>query len=194
LISKNKSEIIEIAREVFEPFFQMCEGVYVTRGTQAHTGLQAEYEELFASNFDNTIRNPETNRFTWWHLPLILDGVRIDACHHPRGGGGGARPQNSQSGVDRIAADTLFFYANNREAPPHLVIRSHLHGYRDSYDAFATRAIITPPMSLLTPYPRRLGINFSEDVGAVLIYCDNSEYFVEPLKYPVRKPEWQTIP
>jgi hypothetical protein len=194
LISQNKEEARKMAIDVLEPFFAMCKGVWVDRGTEAHTGEQAQYEESIAANFDNTIKNPETGNYSQWHLPLELDGVKIDACHHPRGGGGGARPMNSQSGVDRIASDTLFFYANKRELPPHLVIRSHLHGYRDSYDAFATRAIITPPMSLLTAYTYRLGINFAEDVGAVLIYCDNGEYFVEPLRYPVRKPEWQTTP
>lgn len=191
VITKNQEEAIEIATDVFEPFFEMCKGVYVIRGTEAHVGKSAQAEEAFAANFDNTIRNPETNRASWWHLPLELDGVRLDICHHPRAGSG--RPMNSQSGVDRIASDTLFNYANDGDVPPHLVIRSHLHGYRDSHDAFRTRAIITPPMSLLTSYGYRIGVNVSNPVGAIIIFCDDGWYHVEPLLYPVRKTEWQTL-
>jgi len=192
LITQNQERAVEMGVEVFEPFFQMCTGVYVMRGTQAHTGEQAQAEEALAQNFDNTIRNDETGRASWWHLPLVFDGVLMDICHHPRGGGTG-RPMNSQNGIDRIASDTLFLYANNGDVAPHLVVRSHLHGYRDSGNAFRTRAIITPAMSLLTSFTHRIGINFSEDVGVVLIHCHNGEYEIEPLKYPVRRTQWQIL-
>lgn len=192
LITRNNEEARQATIDVLEPFFNLCKSVYVTRGTEAHVGEQAQWEESVASNFDNVIRNPDTGRASWYHLPLDFDGVRLDICHHPRGGGSG-RPMNKQAGVNRIASDVLFEYANDGERVPDLVIRSHLHGYRDSYDAFRTRAIITPPMSLLTAYTYRLGINRSEKVGAVLIYCNHGEYFVEPLLYAVRKAEWQTL-
>ena len=191
LISKNDADILKIATETWEPFFDMCNGVYVTRGTEAHVGLNAKFEEMLAGNFTNTMRDEETGRASWWYLPLELDGVKMDICHHPRAGSG--RPMNSQAGVDRIASDTLFNYANDGQVPPHLVIRSHLHGYRDSRDAFRTRAIITPAMSLLTAFTYRIGINWSGDVGAILIYCDAGRYHVEPLLYPVRKPTWQIL-
>jgi hypothetical protein len=190
-ITRNPEEIRTMAIETFEPFFAMCRGVWVTRGTEAHTGKSAHYEETFAANFTNTMRDEETGRASWWYLPLELDGVRMDIAHHPRAGSG--RPMNSQSGIDRVASDTLFTYANDGEVPPQLVIRSHLHGYRDSRDAFRTRAIITPAMSLLTSYVYRIGINVSQPVGAIMIYCDKGRYFVEPLLYPVRKQAWQVV-
>jgi hypothetical protein len=191
VITKNQEEAIRIGVEVFEPLVEMSKGIYVIRGTEAHAGKSAQAEEAFASNFDNTIRNPETGRASWWYLPLEFDGVRMDIAHHPRAGSG--RPMNSQSGIDRVASDTLFTYANDGEIPPHLVIRSHLHGYKDSHNAFRTRAIITPAMSLLTSYVYRIGINVSMPVGAVLIYCHEGKYHVEPLLYPVRKTTWQIL-
>jgi hypothetical protein len=189
LISKNQEEAISYGVEVFEPLMQMCKGVYVVRGTEAHVGKQAQAEEAFAKNFTNVIRSNETGNASRYWLPLELDGVRMDIAHHPRAGSG--RPMNSQSGIDRVASDTLFNYANDGEVPPHLVIRSHLHGYRDSRDAFRTRAIITPAMSLLTSYVYRIGINVSQPVGAIIIYCDEGKYHVEPLLYPVRKAQWE---
>lgn len=171
---------------------QMCKGVYVIRGTEAHVGKQAQVEEAFAGNFDNVIRNSD-GRASRWYLPLELDGVRMDITHHPRGGVGG-RPMNRQNGINRIASDALFEYANDGEALPHLVIRSHLHGYKDSLDTFRVRAIITPAMSLLTSYAYRIGINVSNPVGALIIYCHEGKYHVEPLLYPVRKTEWEITP
>ena len=192
IISRNDAEATRMACDVFEPFFKMCKGVFVMRGTEAHVGLQAKAEETLARNFDNTIQDTETGNYSRYWMQLDFDGVRMDICHHPRGAGSG-RPMNSQSGVDRIASDTLFGYANEGKVPPHLVIRSHLHGYRDSNNAFRTRAIITPAMSLLTAFTHRIGINMSQPIGAILIYCDAGRYFVEPLTYKVREPEWTII-
>jgi hypothetical protein len=190
VITQNETEAVNMAVEVFEPLFAMAKGVYTIRGTEAHAGPSAKAEEAFAGNFDNTIRT-DTGRASWWHLPLVFDDVKMDIMHHPRAGSG--RPMNSQSGIDRVASDTLFNYANNGETPPDLVIRSHLHGYRDSRDAFRTRAIITPAMSLLTSFVYRIGINVSQPVGAILIYADAGRYHVEPLLYPVAKTEWQVV-
>jgi hypothetical protein len=192
VISKNQTEAVEIACDVYEPFFDICKGVYVTRGTRAHVGLSAQAEEAFAKNFDNTIPNPDTGNHTYEWLPLEFDGVRMDICHHPQAGAGG-RPMNKQAGVNRVASDTLFDYANKGKLPPHLVIRSHLHAYRDSYDAFRTRAIITPAMSLLTEFVYRIGINTSERIGGMLIYADSERYHVEPLLCPVAEQSCQIL-
>jgi hypothetical protein len=192
VITINREEAGRIAQETYEPFFERCKGVFVTRGTEAHTGLSATAEETLAANFTNTIRNPDTNRASWWWLPLELDGVPMDICHHPKGGGSG-RPMNRLAGIMRIASDTLFEYADAGKVPPQLVIRSHLHGYRDSKDAFRTRAIITPAMSLLTAHTHRIGINASEPIGGLLITCHEGKYHVEPLLTPVRPQSWMVL-
>lgn len=192
LISKNQTEAIGMAVEVWEPFFQMAKNVYVTRGTTAHVGMSAQGEEAFAQNFDNVVIDEDTNSHTWRFLPLILDGVRMDIMHHPKGGSGG-RPQNRMGGVMRLASDAEFQYADAGEVPPHLVIRSHLHGYVDSRDAFRTRAIITPALSLLTEYTYRIGVTESNPIGGILIYCDNGEYEVEPLLRKVPRKQWQIM-
>lgn len=192
VISKNQTEAEQMAEDVFEPMFDMCKGVFVMRGTRAHVGLSAQSEEAFAKNFTNTIPDSETGNYSRDFMLLEMDGVSMDVSHHPRGGGGG-RPMNKQSTVNAIASDTVFMYGNKRKPAPHLAIRSHLHIYRDSYDAFATRAIITPAMSLLTEHTYRIGINMSEPIGAILIYCDAGKYFVEPLKYEVAEPQWTIL-
>ena len=192
VITVNREEAVRVAQDTYEPFFERCKGVFVTRGTEAHTGLSATAEEAIAANFTNVIRNPDTDRASWWWLPLELDGVRFDIAHHPRGGSG-ARPQNKYNGVIRIASDAIFEYGNDGLVPPHLVVRSHLHGYRDSRNMFRTRAIITPAMSLLTAHTHRIGINASEPIGGLLITCHEGKYHVEDLTTKVRKQSWMIL-
>lgn len=192
LITHNTTEAVQIAVDVFTPFFEMAHSVYVVRGTTAHVGKSAQGEEALARNFDNTVPDPDSNSQTWRSLLLECEGVRLDIMHHPPSNGGG-RPMNSQSLIARIAADTLFQYANRGKLPPHFVVRSHLHGYRDSGNSFRTRAIITPALSLLTEYAYRIGINESEPIGAILIYCENGQYEVEPILRKAPERSWQIL-
>lgn len=192
VISPSQEKAIEIANSALTPFFELCKGVYVVRGTEAHTGPSAQAEEAIAINFDNSIKNTEANTSSWWHLPLIFDGVKMDIAHHPRGGNSG-RPSGRQNLVNRMAHDTFFEYAEEGERPPDLVIRSHLHGYLDSFGAYKTRAIITPAFSLLTAYERRIGINKDNDVGMIMITCDNGEYELKPIRHKVPRPQWVSL-
>lgn len=192
VISRNETTAVKIATDVFEPLFEMCKGVYVVRGTEAHVGAQAKAEEAFAANFDNTVTDTETGRASWQYLLLDVEGVKLDIAHHPKGGGSG-RPMNRNAGVMRLASDALFEYADAGQALPDLLIRSHLHGYRDSYDAFKVRAIITPAMSLLTSYVHRLGINQSQPVGALMVTCWDKQYRVDKFLYDVQRPQWTTL-
>lgn len=192
VITRDRTEIKNIAHDVLLPLVEMCEGLYFLRGTEAHTGLNSTVEESLAETFDNVVENKETGKKTWWHLPLDFCGVKMDIMHHPKTGGTG-RPQNSQTGVDRLASDTLFQATNERYDIPDLVIRSHLHGYKDSKDAFRTRAIITPAFTLLNAHGFRLGLSHDGELGCVLIHCDNGEYEVEPITRKPRKQKWQVV-
>lgn len=189
MVSRNPEIAVDGAQEVLAPFVQMCKSVYFVRGTEAHVGKSGWAEGLVANNFDNAAKCEETGRKTWWHLPLELEGVRMDISHHPSGNGGG-RPMNSQGAVDRLASDALFKYANSGEKPPDLVIRAHIHHYLDSRDAFLTRAIILPSFCLLGAYTRRLNINEAARVGCVLVYCDRGRYEIEPILYEPKRAQW----
>ena len=190
LITKDKARIVGYMNDVYDPIFQMSKGVWVVRGTEAHVGCNGELEEAMASNFKNTIKDDDL--FSWKSLFLNLEGVTLDIMHHPPSNGGG-RPMNRGAIVDRLASDTLFQYANNGEIAPRIVVRSHLHGFMDSDGVFWTRGIITPPLSLLTPFNFRSGINRENSLGCVLIHCHNGEYEIEPIVKKARKPQWQVV-
>jgi len=189
IISRDISTSTGIGIEAIEPFTRLCKKVYFVRGTEAHAGKGAEAEEIVARDFDHAVKCPDTKKSSWWHLLLEVDGVRLDIAHHPSASGGG-RPFNSQSPIHRLASDTLFNYANRGETPPDLVIRSHVHRYLDSRDAFRVRAIITPPFTLLGAYARRIGINEEPQLGCIVIHCSGGKYEVEPILYTPRRQQW----
>ena len=189
IISRDEATITTIGSEVIDPLAKLCKKMYFVRGTEAHVGKGGSAEELIASDFDNAVVCPDTKKKSWWHLLLDLDGVRFDIAHHPQSGGSG-RPMNTQSAIDRLASDTLFNYANRGEQPPDLVIRSHIHKYLDSQNAFRVRAIITPPFTLLGAFARRLGISDEPQLGAIVIHCSGGTYEVEPILYQPRRPQW----
>jgi len=192
LITRNKSSIVAMTTDLITPLIDMSDGVFFVRGTMAHTGKSGELEELIAQNFDNTISNPDTEAKSWYWLPLKVEGVRMDISHETNGGGG--RPFNRFSSIDRLASDTVFSYANDRkEDPPHLVIRGHIHQYKDSFSHFRTRAITLPAWTLATEYVNKIAPGALADIGAVLIHCSAGNYEVEAIKYEPRKRRYFTV-
>jgi hypothetical protein len=189
IITRNIETAVRGAISVLEPLAQISNKMYFVKGTEAHVGESGFSEASVAGNFDNAIPDPATKQPAWWHLLLDVDGVRMDIAHHPRGGSGG-RPQNSQAVVDRLASDTLFEYANDGLEIPNLVIRAHIHQYKDSHDAFRVRAFIVPPFRYIEAYTRRIGITMQARVGCVLVYCDKGQYEIEPIIYEPKRPQW----
>lgn len=182
MITRNSATIKTLAIDVLEPAVKLSAGIFVVRGTEAHTGKSGEMEESLALDL-NANRCPETNTASWYHLKIDVEGVKLDISHHPRGNGGG-RPFNRYSMIDALASDTVFTYSNDlRQEPPHLAIRAHIHAYKDSYDHFRTRAITLPCFTLATSFINRIAPGAIADVGAVLIHCSAGHYEVEPLRY-----------
>jgi hypothetical protein len=193
LITRNKATLLRHAAEVLDPLVKMSAGLYFKRGTEAHSGNSGEWEEELALDL-GAAQCPETNTASWWSMRYEVEGVRFDTAHHPRSNGGG-RPQNRFSMIDALASDTVFSYANDRrEEPPDLVIRSHIHTYKDSYDHFRTRAITTPCWSLFTAHTYRTGIAPTlPDIGGILIHCSAGRYEVDVIRYQPKPTPFYSI-
>jgi hypothetical protein len=181
LITRNPATIVRFAADILDPLARMSAGFFMTRGTPAHVGKSGNLEESVADDL-SAVPDPATGNASWWGLLWESDGVTMDIAHHPKGGGGG-RPMNSQGMIDRLASDALFEYANQGRKPPKLVIRSHIHQYKDSRDAFGVRAITTPAWTLATEYIHRIAPHAIADIGGVMIHCSAGNYEVEVIRY-----------
>lgn len=193
-LTDNATTAKRLARMAINNQVRLADSIYILRGTSAHVGSSADLEESIAEELHLSglpvIQNPDTKAFSWWVLKLMIDNVRLLIAHHPPSRGG-SRPANRNNVADRIAFDTFFSHIENGEQPPDLVVCSHLHTCRDSYDHYKTRAVITPSFQLATEYVYRLGITDIADIGFIMLHIDDGKFEVEKFLFKPEENKWQ---
>ena len=180
LVTRNPADMLKLSAEVLAPALSLLadgDAVLVMRGTEAHTGPSAHMDETIARDIGAT--GPGGDIASHWRLRATIDGVRFDVAHHPPGGGG-RMPWTRGTFANKLAAMTIFDCAERGERAPHLLIRGHVHRPDDSYDRYATRALVLPSWQLTTSYGHRIGGD-ALPVGGVIVTCDAGHYEVEKL-------------
>jgi hypothetical protein len=187
LISRNPATVLGLAADILEPIARHSTGLFFTRGTGAHVGNSAHLEEQLAVDLDGTVC-PETGAHSWYHLPLEVEGVRLDIAHHP-GIGVSKNCWTAHNAIHTLAARVLLDFADAGRKAPHLVIRAHNHTYRDSHDDYSVRAITLPAWTLATEYIQRIAPGALADIGALVVHCSAGYYEAQVIRYkPARNP------
>jgi len=175
LVTRNPADILRLGIETLQPMLDIIQdgdGIYVTRGTEAHGGQSSHLDETVANDIGAVQSTPDI--YSHWQLRLDVEGVRFDVAHHPPGGGGRV-PWTRGNFANRLAAAAMFDAMEAEERPPHLYVRGHVHRHDDSYDRFATRAIVTPSWQLTTSYGHRIGGGVLP-IGGIIVTCDRGNY------------------
>jgi len=181
LISRNKAVLLKVCRSNLEPALDRIDRAIFVRGTPAHVGKSAEYEEEAASDVTIAIKDPERNTYTWWEVKAEIGGVLFDIRHH---GKAGRLPWTAPNPLAQLATETIFSYVGQRI--PDLVIRSHNHTSLDTYDNYPCRVIALPSWQLTTEFGYRNGIRLA-DIGGVIILCENGKATVIKKRYAPRQ-------
>lgn len=154
--------------------------MFLVRGTEAHVGKSAAYEERAAKGLAKdgrpVITCPDTGNASHWSLTLDVDGKRLNFEHHGRMG---QRPWTKPNITANLAAEIFYEYASRGERHPDLAVRSHLHRYVDTYDQHPVRVIQTPAWQLATAFTYRLSTPALADIGGLIIVVDDGEITVE---------------
>lgn len=160
---------------------------FVVRGTEAHVGPAGATEEAFARSI-RAEENPETRKWSWWHLRLRPHGCLLDFQHHPSTRG--TTVDTRMAGVARLAGVVFKEHAKRGLPAPALAVRSHTHVTADSYDAWPVRAIITPAWQLKTAHALKVAADSIADIGGVVItVAPDGTYRVDRHLYPVLPPD-----
>lgn len=170
LITENTSVAINHSVTLHKLLTDLCDKTYLIRGTEAHVGNVAEYEELIGGKLD-TIQDDNGN-YSWWKLFINVDGVIFDITHH---GVVGQKAWTKTHPLDSLAANTIIEATRSGGVQPDVIIRSHLHTYADTYDNYPVRVIQTPAWQLSTAHAYRIGAGVA-DIGGLIFRCDNGEY------------------
>jgi len=177
VISKNANDIIRIAGDVMEIPYQIIDRGYFLRGTEAHVGPAAQWDEALASDCDVAIpsrrgkddddEKKRSGIYSHWTLKFNIDGYRIFAAHHPPSL---ANPKNAAKKI-RDA------YYSHGEQPPDLAIFAHVHHCEDSgaLGSILPRVISTPCYQAATPYTQRIAIYDAPQIGLLYFAINNGK-------------------
>lgn len=179
LVTRNPADQLKLALLCLEPVTRLLQDgdrIFVTRGTEAHSGVSGSMDETLARELGAEPAS-EAGPVSWWQLRLEVDGVRFDVAHHPPGGGG-RRPWTAANFASTLAAMAFYEAAARGEKPPHLLVRGHVHRPGDSYDAHPVRALVLPSWQLSTAYGYRIGGGTLPVGGAYVICRDRGNYEV----------------
>ena len=171
IITRDPNVQLYVLKECFAPVLALKpEMAIVVRGTEAHVGKGASMEESFARWLNKegvaVPKDGDTSMYSHWHFRGAILGHLVDCAHHGRVG---QRPWTKSGVVGNLAAQIVMEYANRRESPPTLAIRSHYHTFHDTYNLFATRLIQTPGFQIHTAFAHKVVPEVLSDIGGVLV-------------------------
>lgn len=197
LIEHHPDAQMRVAVDAIMPLLEVIDKergdlIYVLRGTEAHSGPDSWMDNKIGADIGavETVTPDKTVLNSFDVLTLNIDGVRINAAHHPPLGPG-RLPWTSSTYATRMAAHAFMSATLAGEQPPHLFVRGHYHVPGDSYDAYPTRALALPSWQLPTSYVYRLGGERPAPIGGAIVTCDRGRYEVAKHYYdfPIRRYE-----
>ena len=185
ILSGNPTAQAAVVNEVLRvPNADKPDGLVFVRGTEAHVGPSAAFEERIAIGLQKdgwpVIRDPATGNGSHWHWTMEHQGVRLDLAHH---GKYGSRPNTKFNTVIALAFDIFTRAHLEGRDHPHLAVRSHMHQFGDTGTMYPTRLIQMPAWQLSTAFIHRLNPGAIADVGGIIVTVTDGTLAVEPVIY-----------
>jgi len=178
VITPNKVEQFWMGQAILDPVAQEADELFIVRGTRVHSGPAGEWEEVLAKDL-GAVPNNKTGAYSWWKLPLRVDGVLFDIKHHPQTSG--RLPWTIDPGVSRQGLLTRTVYLNAGLVPPDIVVRSHKHTFGRGY-ARDTFSVSLPGWQLETEWVHAK-LDIDGRIGGVIFSCLNAKWSMEEKLY-----------
>lgn len=160
------------------------DSIHVVRGTEAHVGKSAAFEERIALGLFKdgrpVVKDEATGTASHWQAKLDIQGVRLDFAHHGRVG---TRPWTKPNVTMNMAAEIFFEHARHGLPHPHLAVRSHMHQFVDTGSCQPVRVIQTPAWQLATAFIHRIAPGAIADVGGLILTIRGGQLDVRPVLY-----------
>ena len=190
LVTHNEETQLAMALQLLEPVARLADHLFVVRGTEAHTGPSAQWEEHLADDL-SAERDTVGLTASWWHLPLTVGGVAFDICHHPQTSS--RRPWTLDQAASRQASITWAEYHEMGQKPPDVVARSHLHVFGRGWSR-ESLGVFCPSWQLSTAFGRRLGAGRKiQPIGGLIFQCQNQHYRWYDKRYkPIPRKAWSS--
>jgi len=189
LVTRNKSTILRLTRDVLERPIAISDWALFLRGTSAHVGKGAWLEEEIAQDCDIAIRNEAAA--SWWSWRGMVGKLPLDFQHHSRLG---SDPWTLVNPLGKLAVRVeLDCLRTNTPLP--LVVRSHRHQFADTHDNYPVRCITTGAWQAVAEYLYKSDFTPRPDIGGVIITIhDDNTWTLTKKRYPMRTPKLNTLP
>jgi hypothetical protein len=167
---------------------------WIIRGTEAHVGPSACYEERIATGLRKdgrpVVPDDESGTASHWQARIEVQGVRFDVAHH---GAVGTRAWTRNTPVNALAAD-LFYNSCEDEVPyPHFALRAHMHQFADSGNFAKVRVLQSGAWQHKTAFTHKIAARGKlSHIGGYIITVDNGVADVERKQFkPDPTPLWR---
>lgn len=186
VISPHPHVEFAVIKDILAPLSRLRPNfIYVTRGTEAHTGKAGHKDEAVAHYLAKeqklTVeRCPDTGRYSHQLAAFRVAGHLIWASHHGKTGSVG------WSNVINNRALHIWLECTKRGHPaPELVVQAHNHKFDDSGWKHPTRVVQQPAWQLKTAHAHKVAAMELSDLGGVLVQARSHQRLeVEPVVYP----------
>lgn len=196
ILSGNPTAQASVVNSVLKvPLATKPDGIVFIRGTEAHVGPSAAFEERIALGLKKdgwpVIVDEVTGNASHWHWQMEHQGKRLDFAHH---GKFGSRPSTKMNTVIALALDIFTEHKLNNMPHPDLAVRSHMHQFGDTGNIYPTRLIQMPAWQLRTAFVHRINTTGKlSDIGGILVTVINGKVDVEPIIYRPDAPTPYTL-
>lgn len=165
------------------------ERILVVRGTSAHVGEQANFEEGIAREL-GAHGDRVNGTHSHWNYYGTVAGATIKVFHH---GKLGQLPWTEQASIQRLAWSVRTQYDRAGGKPPDLVFVGHLHKWGDSGEfSCPTRVLMAPGWQGATQHVHKIdgaGAGFSPVGIWVVLLEEGLPPVCIPIRHPVRAME-----
>jgi hypothetical protein len=176
----------DAAIEMFKPLEKFGE-IFVTRGTEAHSGPGSEAEEGIAKGL-NCAQN-EIGEYSNWQHWIDIDDVIFQFAHHI--GVTSSAAYESSAPMREMVAGLVEAAQWDRNLPD-VFVRSHRHRFIPiSIPSKRGRihSVITPGWQLRTPFTERIDRMRMPHIGGVVFLVENNRCMIEEKIYPLPEPK-----
>jgi len=179
-ISTNINDQRHIAQKALRPEIEKCENLYIVRGTEAHVGKSAEFEENFAESL-GAVQTP-TGEYSSWELWLRVGGKKGCLAHFMHHIGTTGRTHYESSAPMAELGEAFAEAGRWHDKAPDIVARAHRHRFIEvrlpAENGYGI-VFVTPGWQLRTPFSQRIagGRNSLPQFGGVLIRQGNEEHY-----------------
>jgi hypothetical protein len=168
----------KIAESILRPVTRKAEVYYHIRGTEAHVGSSAMYEEGLAVQLD--AKPNEEGQYARPELWIQIGRALVHAMHHI---GTTSSQAYEATAVHKELVESFTEASRWGERPPDIIVRSHRHRFLETKiatDNTHAIAVVTPGWQGKTPFVYKIaGGRLSQPQwGGVVIRFAHNEFFI----------------